>query len=152
MRYKKYAFILCGERGIRTLHVQYTFWIFCSASPPNYLKRSSNAHVKRLALYSLPLKKIGPLQGHFQRAERGGFEPPIHLRVYYLSKVARSTTLPSLRLGEVGYLYHKVLYTRTSSTKYSTLRSGSAIVMRYSCSCFSSISEIVSSKRICSSG
>lgn len=30
-------------------------------------------------------------------AERGGFEPPIRFRVYYLSKVARSTALPSLR-------------------------------------------------------
>ncbi len=44
-----------------------------------------------------PSEAFGSLRYLVVLAERGGFEPPIRFRVYYLSKVARSTTLPSLR-------------------------------------------------------
>lgn len=87
------AFSKGGERGIRTLHVQYPFWIFCFATLTNYLKTASNprhAFVKR--------KSCAPLSLFTSfTAERGGFEPPIGLPQCRLSKAVHSTALPSLR-------------------------------------------------------
>src|SRR5690606_8899357 len=49
----------------------------------------------RLEFPRTPRVRRGRFQTRkFQSAERGGFEPPIRLHVYILSKDARSTTLP----------------------------------------------------------
>ena len=50
-------------------------------------------------IINLSLKNIG----WRALAERRGFEPRNQLPSYYLSKVAQSTTLPSLRINAVAF-------------------------------------------------
>ncbi len=46
--------------------------------------------------FLISANKIYAFRRYFNRAEMGGFEPPRRLPVYYISSVARSTTLPHL--------------------------------------------------------
>ncbi len=142
-----------GERGIRTLHVQYRLSLFCFLTsqkcwqPFRIPKQSprlfallvhfihcgergnfsrytssipfgqitSQAHnltqklfeslpqANQFACFSPPFEN-NTLLGVIFLAEREGFEPSIRFRVYYLSKVARSTALPSLQNNNMNIL------------------------------------------------
>jgi hypothetical protein len=97
-----------GERGIRSLS-----WIVSFTSFRNYLIRSTptrcSPRLTPAGFAATRFEFLSSLAKHnrptfcqaYCFAERGGFEPPIRFHVYYLSKVARSTTLPSLHTALV---------------------------------------------------
>lgn len=87
----------CGERGIRSLQLQYRF--------PIFLKLTTFTSRKYGRTFSNPQALLSPTCDArilatpifcAVTAERGGFEPPRGLLPCYLSKVVHSTALPSL--------------------------------------------------------
>lgn len=89
-------------REFRSLQDQYRLSIFSLPPVAKYLTNLFESHVTiSQTVTSLSAYKNAPDGVLFVVAESEGFEPSIRLHVYYLSKVALSTTLPTLQIGSL---------------------------------------------------
>jgi hypothetical protein len=89
------AYCFAEEGGISRLTAAVPVLdIFVRHTPP---KLSQNSFESAQRFSEEKLRPLSSRSFH-SLAEEGGFEPPIRFRVYYLSKVARSTALPPLQM------------------------------------------------------